>query len=310
MKTTEQRYAFISYSTKNQEVADAMRHILMGRGFRIWMAPYDIPPGHEYGAVINQALENCGCLLLLLSGDAMGSIYVNKEVERAIAYRKTVIPVEIEKVVLTDSLKFFIGSTQIMALPDLDRDGPEFRKILAALSAVLDPGLPPPPPPPPPPSSSKCTYAELVEEFLKKATPPVANGAASLSPDFVRGAKELFRLPDDDRVLYTYRQGWAGIAVSRNPKNRFYLTSSCAIFPKCNLLGAMTSECVKLSWEEFVNASIEDTHRPGFNMLRFNGQEGYATYTNTGLKRDRDKWRYFYLDLQKYLREHKHRVGK
>ena len=41
-------YAFISYSTKNQSAADAMRALFNKHDIDTWMAPYDIPAGSEY----------------------------------------------------------------------------------------------------------------------------------------------------------------------------------------------------------------------------------------------------------------------
>ncbi len=40
-------YAFISYSTKNQAEAAAMRDLLNRNGVKTWMAPGDIPLGNN-----------------------------------------------------------------------------------------------------------------------------------------------------------------------------------------------------------------------------------------------------------------------
>ena len=39
-------YAFISYSSKNQQLADATRQTLIESGIDIWMAPYEIGRAH------------------------------------------------------------------------------------------------------------------------------------------------------------------------------------------------------------------------------------------------------------------------
>lgn len=55
-------YAFISYSTKNQSSADAMRTLFNKHNIDICMAPYDIPVGSKYAAVITRAIRDCTSL--------------------------------------------------------------------------------------------------------------------------------------------------------------------------------------------------------------------------------------------------------
>lgn len=50
---------YVSYSTKNQEDANAVRYYLEKNGVDTWMPPYDIPPGDTYARIINQAIKNC-----------------------------------------------------------------------------------------------------------------------------------------------------------------------------------------------------------------------------------------------------------
>lgn len=38
-------YAFISYSSKHQDTANATRELFIKKGIDCWMAPYDIPAG-------------------------------------------------------------------------------------------------------------------------------------------------------------------------------------------------------------------------------------------------------------------------
>ena len=40
-------YAFISYSTKNQATADALKHLFDKSGINSWMAVGDIPAGRK-----------------------------------------------------------------------------------------------------------------------------------------------------------------------------------------------------------------------------------------------------------------------
>ena len=127
-------YAFISYSTKNQKEADAMRDLFRKNGIDTWMAPYDIPVGSRYAQVVNQALKGCACLVLLLTDEAQNSTWVGKEVERAVSYRRTIVPLQLEAIKLNDEFELYISTDQIMAIPKIDEDRPEVQKMLQAVS--------------------------------------------------------------------------------------------------------------------------------------------------------------------------------
>ncbi len=47
---------FISYSSRNQDVANAICHVLEEADIRCWMAPRDIPVGSKYASVIKGAI--------------------------------------------------------------------------------------------------------------------------------------------------------------------------------------------------------------------------------------------------------------
>lgn len=131
-------YVFISYSSKNQQVADSVRLLLIEHGVSCWMAPYDIPAGSRYAYVINDALENCSCLLLLLTNASQTSQFVEREIERAITYKKPILPMQLEDLELNSGFKFYIGNSQIIAVPEIRGDSPEFKKILLGLSQLVN----------------------------------------------------------------------------------------------------------------------------------------------------------------------------
>ena len=64
-------YVFISYSTKNQAVADSMRNMFIDDGVENWMAPYDIPAGFKYAHVIDEAVKNCECVTQAIDFQAL-----------------------------------------------------------------------------------------------------------------------------------------------------------------------------------------------------------------------------------------------
>lgn len=121
---------FISYSTSDKEIADKVRRHLIDTNCACWMAPYDIPAGSRYAHLLNDALENCSCLLLLLSNAAQESQFVEREVERAVTYGKPIITVKLEDLVLNSGFKFYIGGRQIIDAFDLGTN-PDTLKMLS-----------------------------------------------------------------------------------------------------------------------------------------------------------------------------------
>lgn len=132
-----ENYVFISYSTKNQLEADALRQLLIDNGIATWMAPGDIPAGSKYAQVISKAVKNCACFVLLLSENAQNSIWVAKETERAVNYRKPIIPVQIEAVKQNEEFEMYISTDQIVAVPKIDNSSPEIKKLIQGISPYL-----------------------------------------------------------------------------------------------------------------------------------------------------------------------------
>lgn len=112
-------YTFISYSTKNQSNADSIKLLFKKHNIEVWMAPYDIPPGSKYAQVINKAIKDCACFILMLSEESQNSVWVAKEVERAVNYRKPIIPVKLDESVLNDEFEFYISTDQVVAVKKL-----------------------------------------------------------------------------------------------------------------------------------------------------------------------------------------------
>lgn len=132
-------YVFISYSTKNQLSADAMRELFHKNNIDTWMAPYDIPAGSKYAAVITNALRDCSCFCLLLSNDSQLSEAVDSEVELAVlTFKKPIITIQLEKVILNDSFTFYIHNKQIIAINKIDEESCEIKQVLAAVKAYTE----------------------------------------------------------------------------------------------------------------------------------------------------------------------------
>lgn len=125
----EKKYAFISYSTKNQQDADILRDILIKNHIGCWRAPDDIPTGSRYAHVINDAIEQCACVVLLLTEESQKSVWVEKELECAESYRKPILPIRIGKFSLNSGFRFLLGNLQIVSITQIDETSDIWIKI-------------------------------------------------------------------------------------------------------------------------------------------------------------------------------------
>lgn len=100
---------FISYSSKDKNVADAACHYMEAAGIRVWMAPRNIEPGQEWGEAIVRGIEEARVLLLVFSANSNSSGQVKREVELAVNRGLMILPFRIEDILPSGSMEYFIG---------------------------------------------------------------------------------------------------------------------------------------------------------------------------------------------------------
>lgn len=101
---------FISYASADLPIVEKICAHLEMRGIDCWMAPRDIMPGRDYAEEIIGGIEGAATTLLLLSEHSNQSMFVKREIERAVSKSKPVIPVRIQSVMPSASLEFFVSS--------------------------------------------------------------------------------------------------------------------------------------------------------------------------------------------------------
>jgi hypothetical protein len=124
--------AFISYSSKDKVIADAVCARLEGRGIRCWIAPRDVKPGFQYGEEIVDAIQGSRVMVLVLSANANASQHIPKEVERAVSNGVSIIPLRVENVTPAKSLDYFISSVHW-----LDAISPPLESHLDSLATTI-----------------------------------------------------------------------------------------------------------------------------------------------------------------------------
>ena len=101
---------FICYSATDKSVADALCAMLESRRIRCWMAPRDIVPGSDWGGAIIKAIDHCRMMVLIFSSHSNQSDQVKREVQNAVSAGIPVLPLRIEDVPLSDTMRYFLGT--------------------------------------------------------------------------------------------------------------------------------------------------------------------------------------------------------
>lgn len=141
------QHVFVSYSSRDREIADLVKSFLEEAGRKVWIAPRDVPPGVTYPEAIISAIRDCEVGLLVLSEQSNHSPHVLREVERISSDGKPLFVLRLDEIDLSDGLAYFASLLQWLEAPrdQLIRDPASIlRPILSAKPpAPTEPSLPP-----------------------------------------------------------------------------------------------------------------------------------------------------------------------
>jgi TPR repeat protein len=85
--------AFFSYSREDSDFALRLAEDLKAAGAPVWLDQLDITPGQRWARAVQDALNNCPRMLVILSPSSVASTNVEDEVTFALEEHKTVIPI-------------------------------------------------------------------------------------------------------------------------------------------------------------------------------------------------------------------------
>ncbi len=99
---------FISYSTKNKNVADAVVSDFEQHGIKCWYAPRDILPGEEWVTAITTALDNSRALVLIFTDESNNSRQVMNEIAMAFNAGLTIVPFKLTNEQMSSELEYYL----------------------------------------------------------------------------------------------------------------------------------------------------------------------------------------------------------
>ena len=123
---------FISHSTNNRPVANAVCAALEREAIRCWIAPRDVMPGRSYSGEITRAIQQSRAFVLIFSEYSNNSEQVLREVQLAANSRLHIVQFRIDAVVPSDDLEYYLSGPHW-----LDAVTPPLENHLAQLQASV-----------------------------------------------------------------------------------------------------------------------------------------------------------------------------
>lgn len=101
---------FISHSSLDKPVADAVCAALENTAIRCWIAPRDLQPGLSFAGEITRAIEHSKVVVLVFSAYSNASEQVLREVQLAANSHLHIVQFRIEDVVPNDDLEYYLST--------------------------------------------------------------------------------------------------------------------------------------------------------------------------------------------------------
>lgn len=126
---------FISYASEDRDRAEPLAKALEEQGWSVWW-DRKIPPGKTFSQVIEEAINNAKCVIVLWSNESVKSDWVQNEASEG-ARRRILVPALIDDV----QIPFEFRRIQAADLTEwkAETDNPGFTILLDAISEIVGP---------------------------------------------------------------------------------------------------------------------------------------------------------------------------
>lgn len=250
---------FLSYSSKDKLIADAICSRLENQNIRCWIAPRDVNPGADYSNQIADALEQSTVMVMVFSSGSNSSRHVKSEIDRAFSLGKVIIPFRVEEAEMDKGLAYYLAKTHwldALTRPldqHIDRLAGTIRQV-AGVEPVPVSRISPPPPPPP----------TVAPAAASSKMPWIIAGMAVILCAIIAGAGLLFLFQKQEK-----------------PENPVALTATSKGTPAPNIPGSASTPSPSLQSEWQTVDDSAATRAPEEDPFAGNWQIGEAT-TLTG----------------------------
>src|SRR3989442_2153553 len=101
---------FISHSSQDKTIADAVCAALEGATIRCWIAPRDVQPGRSFAGEITRAIQRSNVMVLIFSAYSNTSEQVLREVQLAANSHLHIVQFRISDVLPNDDLEYYLST--------------------------------------------------------------------------------------------------------------------------------------------------------------------------------------------------------
>lgn len=108
--------AFISYSVKDEEIAQNIYSLASLAGIDTFLASISIEPGSRWTEVIFEKLDKANWVFFLASKNSCESSAVQQEIGASLIQKKTIIPILLD--ITPEELPGWVGNHQAISLKD------------------------------------------------------------------------------------------------------------------------------------------------------------------------------------------------
>src|SRR5256886_8530046 len=101
---------FLSCSSQDKTIADAVCAALENNSVRCWIAPRDVQPGRSFAGEITRAIQRSKVMVLVFSAHSNTSEQVLREVQLAANSHLHIVQFRIEDVLPNDDLEYYLST--------------------------------------------------------------------------------------------------------------------------------------------------------------------------------------------------------
>ena len=130
-------YSFISYSSKDESVADEVVRSFEADGLKCWISSRNVCGGENYQETILHAIEHARAVVFLFSANSSASNEIKKELSLAGSLNVPLFPLRLSPITPSGALRYELATRQwIDMFPDKE---PALRKLVETVRKTLDP---------------------------------------------------------------------------------------------------------------------------------------------------------------------------
>ena len=161
---------FVSYTHEDRAKAKVLADGLSARGWSVWW-DRTIPPGRTFDEVIEEALDDAQCVVVLWSTTSIASNWVRAEAAEG-ARRQILVPALLDKVKIP--LEFRRVQAADLTNWNGDQGDAEFEQFVRSISRLARSRVPPSPPRHDPPLSPQPSFDSFEQASVPGRAPRAA----------------------------------------------------------------------------------------------------------------------------------------